>query len=235
MVLPTTTWLQVRWWILAVLAVAATGGVFIGPWAGSPVPAPAPESSNNPEATFALEGADVTIHEGEWLRLRARARQVMLVPRSFGPLEVGPLKELVVTGARFEVREEPGCGGRSPCAERVLADPTLGLVSLTAGLISLRLVSGMLFDPSWVVVRDGVVVARFSAREGRVGIGGRSLVLLDFELEQVPTARHVRAGRAVWSPEDRAFRIDGDYALMDGSRAYTGRGLLIGITTPAEG
>jgi hypothetical protein len=235
MALLTAKGIQIRWWLLAGLAVVATGGAFLGLRTGSPAPAPVLGSPNHPEATFALEEADVTVHEGEWLRLRARARQVMLVPRTFGPLEVGPLKELVVTEPRFEVREEPGCGVRSPCAERVLADPTLGLASLTAGISSLQLVSGRLFAPSWIVVREGVVVARFSAREGRVGLGGRSLVLLDFELEQVPTARHVRAGRAVWSTDDRAFWIDGDYALDDGSGAYLGRGLLIGVTTPGRG
>jgi len=196
-------------------------------------PGPAPFDGGRPRATFSLDGADVTVHEGARLRLRAQARQVVLVPRTFGPFEVALLKELVVNGARITVEDGPPCRSLPSCVDRLLDDPTLGLASLAGGGDAvLRLATGSVVDASWTVRRGEAVVARFGARGARIGIGGRDLVLDGFELEQLWADRRVRAGRAVWDAEAHAVWIAGDFVLEEAGSTRTGRGLLIGVTEP---
>jgi hypothetical protein len=193
-----------------------------------------PEEKGHPSAIFSIEDATYSVYDGPWLRLRAQARQVLVIPRALGPFEIGVLRELVVVGARFEVLEDAGCRESSPCADRFLADASLGVDSLVGGRESLGQTTAALFDVAWVVVGGGKVRSRFTAREGRIGYGGE-LVLYDFELEQAPVARRVRAGMATWNPATRAFWIAGDYALEDGPSRRSGRGLLIGATAPNKG
>lgn len=186
-------------------------------------------SRGSPE-TFAFEDVRYTVFRGSIERLRADARQVLLLPMHFGPFEVAGLHQLVVTGAHLEIRLDPGCRPGKPCTDPFLGDPSLGVSTFAAGRISLRHVSTVLLDPVWEVLRNGTVISRFRAEEARIGLGGKKVVLRNFVLDQIPERRRARASDAVWDPDSHAFWIPGDFTLEADGAVHVGQGLLIGVT-----
>lgn len=169
---------------------------------------------------LAMDGVTFSEYSGERLSQRARARQLIVAPASFGPFRIAMVDELVLVGVHFDLFLDDRCMDGDRCVPAALEDPALGVLRIASLKGGLPVAGARLLDVTWVLWRGAVPLARFSAREGTVRRRGGALELNDARLEHLATGRVVEAGRAIWEPGTRTFAIRGGYTFQDG-RAFT--------------
>jgi hypothetical protein len=72
------------------------------------------ESAGPSSGVVALEGVTFSEFRGSTLTRRLRAARVAVVPKRFGPFEIGTLDELQLTNARYELFEDGPDGAVGP-------------------------------------------------------------------------------------------------------------------------
>jgi hypothetical protein len=187
----------------------------------------APRESSSDVATgpLSVEGLAYAEHAGSELTRRIEAAQLLVVPRHLGVFQVAGLYEVVLTRVRIELFLDALRRVPAPSGSSGLATP----LQLTPFHDRGKLVATSLYDVQGVAVRGGTPVSRFSAANARLDVGSGDVVLNDFRITHVPTARTVQARRALWRAQANEFRIAGDYLLTDGSALRKGRGLQVDL------
>jgi len=195
---------------------------------------PAPESNGGKQlqVPLSMEGVTFSEFDGSRLRQRVHTRQLLVVPKAYGPFQVAGLLELVLNDAQFDVFLDDACRSGTECAASLLEDPSLGVIRISRLSGGPPLGGARIFDVRWVLWRGESPVARFTARQASVARGRGVLELRDARLEHVSTGRVIHARQAVWDPTSRSFEVRGGYYMQNGEARSTGESTRMDFGNP---
>jgi hypothetical protein len=151
-----------------------------------------------------------------------------VLPKRVGLLEISPLTELVLGGARLEVFEEtprpvgaaaPGDGARAAGRH---GHASSWLPALAGGR---RVAGATLLGLEGLIVRDGAPLVRVEAAHATAELRTGDLALRDLRVVHLPTSRTLVAARGVWRVRASELAVRGEYALEERGIATTGRAL----------
>ena len=179
-----------------------------------------------------MEDVSISVYAGARLSQVAHARQLVVVPATFGPFQVALVDELVLAGVHVDVYLPDRCTGEAPCHPSPLDDPSLGVVRILDLKGGLPVAGAKLLDVDWVLWRGEVPVARISAKGATVRRRGGALELSEARLEVPATGVVVDARRAIWDAGTRSFAIRGGYSARTGDVRSEGEGARLDLAVP---
>lgn len=175
---------------------------------------------------LAIQGLTVQASEGGRISSRLQANQLLILPKRLGPIELGVLEELVITGARLELY--------APAAGQ-----TTGWQSATFGLGSSAVFGTRDGPPLAGVTIHGLEVtlagaagaeSRLTAARGDLDAWKARLVLRDVTIQAIPAGRSLRTPRAIWREGSGDLYVPGAWELREGDRTTRGHGLVANLS-----
>lgn len=213
---------------LITFAIFLGGWLFYTFWPGTPE-----EPSHQLDLTdlkpagtpspMGFTGLTFSTYQGEGLQSRVKIKEIRSAPRKLYIFRIRTINELLMNHVEVEIfqNEKEKSIDLLPMAE--MQDRVSG-----AGMVKGmgRITQGHILGFTAIVKKNGQETLRVEASEATIDFSKHKMIMLNANLIQLSSHRHISSNRIDWDSKERRFIIPGEYRERLGEKVTKGSAVI---------